>query len=414
MQRIAIVGGGQSGLQLALGLLQHGYKVTVVTDRSGEDIAAGRVMSSQCMFHTALEYERELGLNFWEKDGPYVEGMSVSIAGPDGSRPVHWAARLEKPAQAIDQRVKYPGWMKELERRGGALVLETCTRARLESLAADHDLVVVATGKGDLKDLFKKDPERSPHGQPMRALALTYVKKMTPRPEFTAVNFNIIPGVGEYFVFPSLTTTGACEIMVFEGIPGGPMDCWGDVKTPAEHLAKSRWILDTFVPWEGARCREVELTDDLGVLRGRFAPVVREPIARLPSGAAILGMADAVCLNDPITGQGSNNASKAAHAYLHAILERAEGSLTDEDWMRATFERAWRGEGVGAATVWTNALLMPPPPHVLELFGAANSLNGIASRFTNAFDDPRDFGSWFLDPAGAKGFIAEQQGAAAG
>lgn len=413
MRRIAIVGGGQSGLQLALGLQQHGYKVTVVTDRSGEDIAAGRVMSSQCMFHTALEYERELGLNYWEAEGPYVEGMSMSIAGPDGSRPVHWSARLERPAQAIDQRVKYPRWMQEVEDRGGALIIERCDAAGLERLAKEHELVIVASGKGDLKDLFPASPARTMHGQPMRALALTYVKNMTPREEFTAVNFNIVPGVGEYFVFPALTTTGACEIMVFEGLPGGPMDCWGDVRTPQAHLAKSKWILDTFLPWEAARCQDVALTDDNGTLAGRFQPVVREPVARLPSGARVLGMADAVCLNDPITGQGSNNASKAAHAYLHAILERGRESLTDEAWMRATFDRAWTGEGVGAATLWTNALLLPPPPHVLQLFGAANTLGGIASRFVNAFDDPRDFGGWFLDPGGAERFIAEQQAGAA-
>ena len=87
--------------------------------------------------------------------------------------------------------------------------------------------------------------------------------------------------------------------MVFEGIPGGPMDCWSDVKTPAEHLAKSKWILETFLPWEAERCRSIELTDDNGILAGSFAPTVDAPIGRLPSGALVLGLADTVCLNDP-------------------------------------------------------------------------------------------------------------------
>ena len=43
----------------------------------------------------------------------------------------------------------------------------------------------------------------------MRSLALTYVTGMTPRPEYTAVCFNLCPGVGEYFVFPALATTSA-------------------------------------------------------------------------------------------------------------------------------------------------------------------------------------------------------------
>ena len=59
MKRIAIIGAGQSGLQLALGLQDSGYEVTVLSDRTPEQIRAGRVMSSQCMFDWALQTERD-------------------------------------------------------------------------------------------------------------------------------------------------------------------------------------------------------------------------------------------------------------------------------------------------------------------------------------------------------------------
>ena len=55
MRKIAIVGGGQSGLQLALGLLQGGYQVTVISNRTPEQIRKGRVTSSQFMFHDSLQ-----------------------------------------------------------------------------------------------------------------------------------------------------------------------------------------------------------------------------------------------------------------------------------------------------------------------------------------------------------------------
>ena len=48
MRKILIVGGGQAGLQLGLGLVQNGYDVTVVSNRTPDDIRTGRVMSSQC------------------------------------------------------------------------------------------------------------------------------------------------------------------------------------------------------------------------------------------------------------------------------------------------------------------------------------------------------------------------------
>ena len=410
MSAILIVGGGQAGLQLALGLLQAGHDVTVVSNRTPDDVRDGKVMSSQCMFDAALQHERDLGINFWEEQCPPVEGISLAVPAPPGvetptGKVIDWASRLDAYAQSVDQRVKMPGWMEELEKRGGRLVIEDAGVDELERYTQENDLVVVAAGKGEIVRLFERDPDRSPYDQPMRALALTYVTGMTPRPEYSAVCFNLIPTVGEYFVFPALTTTGACEIMVFEGIPGGPMDCWADVTTPAEHLAKSKWILDTFLPWEGERSRDCELTDDNGILAGRFPPTVRKPVAELPSGRLVLGLADAIMLNDPITGQGSNNASKMAAAYLAAIAEHGDAPF-DRAFMESAFERFWESYGQ-FATTWTNALLSPPPEHVLKLLQAGNESTAIAHRFVNGFDDPRDYFEWFMFPDKADAYLAE-------
>jgi hypothetical protein len=411
MSSILIVGAGQAGLQLALGLRQSGYEVTVVSNRTPEDILAGRVMSSQCMFGAALEHERELGINYWDSECPPVDGVSVVVPAPDGSgsKAIEFASRLERPAQSVDQRVKMPRWMEELEGIGGRVVIHDAGVEDLERYASENSLVVVAAGKGEITRLFERTPERSPYEGPMRALALTYVRGMTPRPEYSAVCFNLIPTVGEYFVFPALTTNGPCEIMVFEGVPGGPMDCWGDVSTPREHLEKSLWILETFLPWEAARCREVELTDENGILAGRFPPTVRSPVGVLPSGAEVLGLADAVMLNDPITGQGSNNASKMAADYLAAIRARGDGPY-DRDFMQQVFEDFWTGYGQ-YVTGWTNALLSPPPPHVLEILGAGGAHPQVAHRFVNGFDDPRDYYDWFMTPEKAERYLSDVAGA---
>jgi hypothetical protein len=406
MAKITIIGGGQSGLQLGIGLLQNGYDVTVVSERTPEHVRDGRVNSSQCMFATALDHERALGIDFWDDTCPPVEGISLAVPHPEipGAKSIDWGARLDRVAQSVDQRVKFPRWMEHLAAIGGELVFREATVDDLEMYAADSDLVVVAAGKGAIARLFERDAGRSQFDQPMRALALTYVNGMTPRPEFSAVCFNLVPGVGEYFVFPALTTSGPCEIMVFEGVPRGPMDCWGDVSTPGLHLAKSKWILETFMPWEAERCRAIELTDDLGVLSGRFAPTVRKPVGLLPSGHPILGMADTVILNDPITGQGSNNASKGAAIYLQSILDRGEGPF-DAIWMQETFEQLW--SYAEKVVGWTNALLTPPPPHVLNLLGAAGQFRAVAHRFANGFDNPPDYYDWFMDPEKAEAYLAE-------
>ena len=404
MRAITIIGAGQSGLQLGLGLLRHGYDVTVVTNRSQQEVAKGRVLSSQCMFDLALQHERDQNINLWDEECPSIDGIGFTIAGPDGSKAVEWATRLDAPAQSVDQRVKMPVWMDEFERLGGKLLIMHASIDELEEFAGDADLVVVASGKGDVARIFKRDAEKSEFDQPMRALALTYVTDMVPREEYSAVCFNIIPGVGEYFVFPALTTSGACEIMVFEGVPGGPMDCWADAKSPDQHLEMSKQILEQFLPWEAERCRGIQLTDDNGILAGRFPPTVREPIGRLPHGTSILGMGDTVCLNDPLTGQGSNNASKAAAVYLDAIVSRKSDSF-DEEWMQQTFNAYW--DSAQWVTRWTNSLLLPPTENIQKLLGAAQTHAELASRIANAFSDPTDFYPWWDDPQAADQLIGK-------
>lgn len=407
MRKILIVGAGQSGLQLALGLQAKGYGVTVVSNRTPEDIRSGKVMSSQCMFHDSLQMERDRGLAFWEKDCPPVEGISFTVPHPEqvGAKAIEWAGRLDHVAQAVDQRLKVPGWMAEFARRGGELILKEAEIEDLEQWSRAYDLVIVAAGKGAIAQMFERDASRSPYDKPQRALALTYVNGMRPREAHSAVCFNLIPGVGEYFVFPALTTSGPCEIMVFEGVPGGPMDCWGDVKTPAQHLARSLDILNRFLPWEADRCRKVTLTDDNGILSGRFPPTVRHNVGRLPSGRVVMGMADAVMLNDPITGQGSNNAAKFAHAVETAILAHGDAAF-DAAFMQRTFDDFWNRYGMHV-TQWTNALLAPPPEHVLQLLGAAGSHPAIAHRIANGFNNPPDYAEFFMTPDKAAAYLAQ-------
>lgn len=402
-RHITIVGAGQSGLQLGIGLLDAGYQVTLISNRTPEQIRDGSIASSQCMFDQALGHERALGLDLWP-DAPVVEGISFTIAPTEAPsvKAISWDHRLDATAQSIDQRVKFPAFMAEFEKRGGTLVFEDAGIAELERYAENSDMVLVAAGKGEIAQLFTRDDQRSHYAAPQRALALTYVNGMTPREEFSAVNFNVIPGVGEYFVFPALTTTGPCEIMVFEGLPGSDMDSWKGL-TPAEHLENSLRVLRTYLPWEYERSANVELTDANGVLQGRFPPTVRHPLATLPSGKTVVGMADVVVLNDPITGQGSNNASKCAASYLASIIGHGDAAY-DDSFKSSMFEEYWKYAQHVAR--WTNTMLAPPAEHALGLFAAAQQNDAIAQRFANGFDYPPDFGSWFLDAQGAADYQA--------
>ncbi|MEV4431514.1 styrene monooxygenase/indole monooxygenase family protein [Streptomyces sp. NPDC049585] len=411
MRRILIVGAGQAGLQLALGLQAKGYDVTVMANRSAEEIRTGRVMSTQMMFRTALRYERELGLNFWEGLAPRVGALGVSVAGtapgvPGVQRPVDWTGRLDGPAQSVDQRVKMAGWLDAFAERGGRVVVHSATVSDLDFLAPRYDLVVVAAGKGEIVSLFGRDPARSPYTTPQRCLALVYVHGLGPHeghPAGEAARWSLVPGVGELWVIPALTTSGRADILFWEGVPGGPVDAFTGACGPREHLALTLELLERFVPWEYGRATAVEPTDAGAALAGRYTPVVRDPVGRLPSGGLVLGAGDAVVVNDPLTGQGANCAAKCATSYLASILERGEEPF-DADWMRTAFERYW--SSARHATRWTNTMLAPQQPHVRALIGAAAGVQPVADRFANGFDDPSDFDDYFFDAARAEAYVA--------
>ncbi|WNI17957.1 styrene monooxygenase/indole monooxygenase family protein [Actinacidiphila sp. ITFR-21] len=407
MRKILIVGAGQAGLQLALGLQSQGYDVTVMSNRTADEIRSGRVMSTQCMFTTALQHERDLGLNFWERQAPRIEGVGVSVSAPDASRPIDWVGRLRGYAQSVDQRVKMAGWLETFAERGGRVVLHGVAVSDLDYFARAYDLVLVAAGKGELVSMFGRDASRSPYDAPQRALAVAYVHGLGPRPEhpdMLAVRCNLVPGVGELFVMPTLTTTGPADILFWEGVPGGPLDAFQTVKDPEEHLRLTLELMRRFTPWEYERATRVELTDAHGTLSGRYAPTVRRPVGELPSGAPVLGVADVVVANDPITGQGSNNAARCAASYLADIVARADRPF-DREWMQSTFDHYW--SLAAPVTKWTNAMLAPPPEHVLGLIGAAGELPPVAERFANGFDDPADFEHWFYEPEKAAGYLAD-------
>lgn len=407
MRRIAVVGAGQAGLQLALGLVADGCEVTLVAERTPEQVRGGRVLSTQCMFDSALRTERALGLDLWAGQAPRIEGVGVSVGGPESAPVIDWVGRLDACAQSVDQRLKTSTWLDAFAARGGRVEVRQVSAADLEHLAGSYDLVLVASGKGKLASLFERDEERSPYQRPQRALAVSYVYGLAPRPEqdFPVVRCNLVPGIGEFFTMPALTAAGPCDILFWEAQPGGPADAFDGIHDPAEHLRVMLELMKTFTPWEYDRARSgVELTDAGATLAGRFTPVVRRPVGELPGGEAVLGVADVVVTNDPITGQGANNAAKCAALYLEAILAHGDKPF-DRDFQQSAFDRFW-ADTARAVTTWTNAMLAPAPPHAVELFAAAGELPTVADRFANCFNDPADVEGWLLDPEKAAAYLA--------
>ena len=69
---------------------------------------------------------------------------------------------LERPAVVLDMRIYSARLMEEFAARGGRVVVGGLTPANVDRLSAEHDLMVVSTGRGGLGAMFPLIAETRP------------------------------------------------------------------------------------------------------------------------------------------------------------------------------------------------------------------------------------------------------------
>src|SRR5690606_27001202 len=151
-------------------------------------------------------------------------------------------------------RLKIPAWIRKFKALGGNFYLEKISEQRLITIGKEHDLLVIASGKGAISHLFHKNVEACFSEKPMRSLSLIYTQGVEPVPEKKGVRINIVPNVAEFFTMPGLTLNGPCEMMLLEAIPNGEADFINTVNTPEDQLEATLEFLKRYLPWEAERC----------------------------------------------------------------------------------------------------------------------------------------------------------------
>ncbi len=453
MRSFAVIGSGIAGLLTAHGLLRAGHAVTLFSDRTAEQwLHDSRPTGTAGRFEGALSYERELGLNYWEHLAPCVTGVHCTLCAEPPNRVLTLAGRIEKPFLAIDVRLQSHRWMHDLADRGGRVVVEQVTPARLDEIAAQHDLTIVATGKSDLSNLFERDAARSVYAKPQRHLAMLVLRKRSPGgpagrgPDsagdagpasapasgrrafpamrfaglpFVAVKFNILGAAGEVLCSPYYhMTVGESWNLIFEAKPGGPMDVFQGAKSVAEALELAKGVFRDIAPWESAWIEGLEPADPNGWLVGAVAPTVRKPVGKLPSGRVVTSVGDTAMVFDPIGGQGANNGTKMARHLVESILAHGDRPF-DPAWMTRTFDAFFDEHGAPAYT-FNNSLLEPPSKAAVELLVAQygsdglgqNGRQALADAFARNFEDPRRMTRVFQDIGATRRLIEQSTGQA--
>jgi len=408
MRKVGIIGAGQSGLHLAIRLLKSGYDVTIISEHSAEDIFNGPPTGATYLFSDALQLEKELGLDLWHNTACHSTGFNINLGTPDGNYAFSINSSTSKPGVSIDQRMKFYEWIKLFKENSGKFIVSNTVPSDLLEYTKQFDLVVISCGKGPLAKLFTRDKAKSSRETPARKLLQLHINdfKQPDTTKFTSITLDAVMGAGEIITAPFYQKDHIqCAFLLIESVPGGPMDIFDDIKSGTAYLEKVKEMIRELLPWRYEAFENAEIIRDDAFLYGSFVPVVRKPVVQLNSNAAVFGIGDAVILNDPIVGQGGNNATKMADAYAKAIIAHGDKPF-NVDWMNKTFDDFW--EYSKHVNRFCDIFLSPPAPHMLDILGAASQNAEIAFDFVNGFNHPPSLFPWLDEPKAARQYLASR------
>ncbi|QVQ52703.1 hypothetical protein J4H86_02420 [Spiractinospora alimapuensis] len=375
-----------------------------MTARDPDELYDGGAVSAQILFDQRRHAEGEYGLNLWDDEAkPIVDYRFTS----SGEMPhFDWTGKLTRPAQSIDERVKMSAWLDLLEHKGGKVLIHGVTGSDLDSLSQMFDLTIIASGHSGLADIFSIDTGRGLARMPPVATAIAYVEEIDGHPDSDGVGIDLVPGLGHLISWPALSVNGPCRLVHITGPADGPLARWPRRTTPDQHYALMLEVMREFIPHQYTAFSKTTLADDGAVAMDRANPLVREPIAHMPSGGLVMGMGDTVAVTSPALQQDANNASMAAEIYLRAILDHEDAPF-DAEFMTRTFERfmdyAQHFTGLVAQRMHY------PPPYVIELFVAATHSQELADYLVNGMGDPPALAPWFTEETRTRSLIERHQ-----
>jgi hypothetical protein len=375
--------------------------VTIYTDKSGQQIADGRLLNTVAHHHHTLERERALGVHHWDAaEYGYVCHHHCVVGPPE---PIRFRGDFVHPSSIIDYRLYLPRLIADYEERGGELVIGPIDAEGIERLGADHDLVVVAAGRG-AGAMFAPLPEKCPYDKPQRRLSAGIYRGIRySDPKGVGVHMSL--GHGELLELPITSREGFATALLFENIPGGDLEILADARYEDDPGRYDELVLEK-LEHHYPMCFERVDRDSFGLqgardlLQGALTPVVRQDYVRLDSGTFALAMGDAHCVVDPVNGQGANSASYSAWVIGQAILEDL---ACDEQFCRRVARE--RQAFVHGVSDWTN-MTLNPEPHMVGLLMEMAGNKPLCDAFTNNFNRPDRQWDTVATPERTAAFIA--------
>jgi len=402
MTSIGIVGAGVAGLHLGLLLRQHDIPVTIYTDKTGDELAGGRLLNSVAHHHPTLDRERALGVHHWDAAEYGYVCHHHYVGGP---APMVFRGDFAEPSSAIDYRLYLPRLMGDFEDRGGRVAVQSVQADDLDRLAGQHDLLVVASGRGTLGGLFGRRAEKSPYDKPQRRLCVALWHGIAPS-EPKGVTLSISPGHGELVELPIYSAEGHVTALLCENIPGGDDLALADLRYDEDPKAFEQTVLQKLKEHHPAVYERVDpgsfgVTRPQDILQGALIPHMRADYAQLANGKYALAVGDIHSVVDPLVGQGANSASYSAWTVGEEIL--SDLGFDELFCQRVARRRADVVEGISD---WTNFMLAPPPPHFIALLISMAQHKAICDEFTTNFGHGERQWTMLATPERTRAYLA--------
>jgi hypothetical protein len=371
-------------------------------------------------FPEVLAMERDAGLFFgqWEA-APTARGIHFSLRAPGMPAMEFGGVNAGGTSLAVESRLKMADWLEAFEDQGGKVVVQGCSYSDLRFFTRMFDLVVIAVGSGELGGLFDYDASRSGGAHAGRITqASLFGVEPNPDPAVRERGLEVVsvPGGGNIFIVPQLTVYGPATTIFAKGEIGEGL-AWEDHERPRpgdpdaaqKRLDVLMGRLAQYAPDVAERCADSYLVDPNAVIMEEIKPQVRQPVAELPEGGMVLGMADAVITVDPVSGQLHTNSARCAQTYFDAIRAHGDRPFT-ADWGREAFTSFWNEWGRFAA-MFTDVFVVNfwdesnRPPHFPALMEAVLTLPEIQDMWITGVCKPTEL-MWMLDETECLGRIA--------
>jgi hypothetical protein len=376
--------------------------VSLYSDKSREDLRDNVPATGTAIYFgkPSQEADAEIIENLYGEDS-FTDGFSLRAYNADKTPLLSFDTDFRYfRAQGVDPRLRADDRIKRFIERGGSFKVEAVDLDRLDAIAGENDLTLVATGKGGLAELFGIDASRTVYSTPQRYLltvnvaGLPYDSKAFDYRSKVGWKHNLFTAnhdQGEIFVGGILhKDIGHSWSLLGFAKPEGKWRKLFDQATDSKSsLRIFNEIFREYFPEDAAEIAKFTLIerDPYAWLKGAVTPLVRNAVGFTKSGRAVAALGDSAIIFDPIAGQGAQNVSIQT-AYLIKAAKEHKGAF-DAAWIKAQFDAHWTRHGYGATE--TTRLYLGDPKYAVQsaaLFTAAATNERAGAAFFRFQSEP--------------------------